>query len=82
MNSVSKKVLISASIAIALLASSSAALSDTVSDDLIEARQETQIWTTYALSPYLRASDLKVSVEDGRATLKGEVAEEVNRDLA
>lgn len=81
MNSVPKKVLISASIAVALLASSSA-FSDTVSDDLIEARQETQIWTTYALSPYLRASDLKVSVEDGRATLKGEVAEEVNRELA
>ena len=82
MNLASKKALISASIAIALLASSSAAFSDSVSDDLIEARQETQIWTTYALSPYLRASDLKVSVEDGRATLKGEVEEEVNRDLA
>ncbi len=82
MNIAPKKVFISASVAIALLASSGAAFSDSVSDDLIEARQETQIWTTYALSPYLRASDLKVSVEDGRATLKGVVAEEVNRELA
>ncbi len=82
MNLKSKKFLTTAGIAIALLTTSGAAFCDTVSDNLIEARQETQIWTTYALSPYLRASDLKVSVEDGRATLKGEVAEEVNRDLA
>ena len=49
---------------------------------MIEARQETQIWTTYALSPYLRANDLKVSVHDGKATLTGNVAEDVNKDLA
>ena len=82
MKFVPKNALVCPSIAFTLLGFSSAALSDSVSDDLIEARQETQIWTTYALSPYLRASDLKVSVEDGRATLRGEVAEEVNRDLA
>jgi len=82
MNLVPNKLLVSAGVAIALLATSGVAFCDTVSDNLIEARQETQIWTTYALSPYLRANDLKVSVEDGRATLKGEVAEEVNRDLA
>jgi len=49
---------------------------------VIEARQETQIWTTYALSPYLRANDLKVVVHEGKATLTGNVAEDVNKDLA
>jgi len=50
--------------------------------DLIDARQETQIWTTYALSPYLRAHDLKVSVREGKAVLTGTVDEDVNKDLA
>ncbi len=50
--------------------------------DIIDARQETQIWTTYALSPYLRASDLKVTVHEGKATLTGKVDEDVNKDLA
>ena len=52
------------------------------SQEVIEARQETQIWTTYALSPYLRANDLKVTVHEGTATLSGNVAEDVNKDLA
>ena len=55
---------------------------DTVSQDVTNARQETQIWTTYALSPYLRANDLKVSVQNGKATLSGNVEESVNKDLA
>lgn len=50
--------------------------------DIVNARQETQIWTTYALSPYLRANDLKVSVQDGKATLSGKVDEDVNKELA
>jgi hyperosmotically inducible protein len=50
--------------------------------EIASARQESQIWTTYALSPYLRANDLKVSVVDGKATLSGTVAEEVSKELA
>lgn len=50
--------------------------------DIVDARQETQIWTTYALSPYLRAHDLKVQVRDGKAVLSGTVDEDVNKDLA
>lgn len=50
--------------------------------EVIDARQETQIWTTYALSPYLRASDIKVRVHKGKATLTGNVDEPVNKDLA
>lgn len=52
------------------------------SQEVIEARQESQIWTTYALSPYLRANDLTVAVHDGTATLAGKVGEDVNKDLA
>lgn len=64
------------------LSTGSAFAADTVSQDVTEARQETQIWTTYALSPYLRANDLKVSVHAGKATLKGTVEESVSKDLA
>jgi hyperosmotically inducible periplasmic protein len=64
------------------LASGGTFAADTISQDVTEARQETQIWTTYALSPYLRANDLKVSVDDGKATLTGNVDEGVNKDLA
>lgn len=73
---------IASGIALALLGSSGAATADTVSQEITEARQETQIWTTYALSPYLRANDLKVAVHDGKATLTGTVEEDVNKDLA
>jgi osmotically-inducible protein OsmY len=81
MNMSSRPLLLSASIAL-VLAASSAVAADTVSQDITEARQETQIWTTYALSPYLRANDLKVSVHNGKATLSGKVEEGVNKDLA
>ncbi len=77
-----RKLLLASSIALALAANSGTAIADTLSQDITEARQETQIWTTYALSPYLRAHDLKVSVDNGRATLTGKVEEDVNKDLA
>ena len=44
--------------------------------------QEVQIWTTYALNPYLRANSLKVNVKNSKATLTGVVPESVNKDLA
>lgn len=70
-------------IALAVAALSGPALAEsTVSQDVTDARQETQIWTTYALSPYLRAMDLKVSVHNGKAVLTGVVDEDVNSDLA
>jgi hyperosmotically inducible periplasmic protein len=77
----SRNPLIAIGVMMALAAGTSFA-ADTVSQDITEARQETQIWTTYALSPYLRANDLKVSVHDGKATLKGTVEESVSKDLA
>lgn len=78
-----RKSLIASAVALGLFAATGGvSAADSVSQDVVEARQETQIWTTYALSPYLRANNLKVSVDNGTATLTGTVAEEVNKDLA
>lgn len=76
----SKRLLLASSISLALLTGGSIAHAD--AREVLEARQETQIWTTYALSPYLRANDIKVSVHEGKATLTGKVDEDVNKDLA
>lgn len=77
-----RKTVFASGLALALAGISGASAADTLGQDVTEARQETQIWTTYALSPYLRASDLKVSVNDGKATLTGTVEDDVNKDLA
>jgi osmotically-inducible protein OsmY len=77
-----KNLVLASSIAMAIGGANSVFAADTVPEQLTQARQETQIWTTYALSPYLRASDLQVSVHDGKATLTGTVEDDVNRDLA
>lgn len=78
----SRKLLLASAVAMAMAVSSGVVSAATGTAAITEARQESQIWTTYALSPYLRASDLKVSVEGGKATLSGNVAENVNKDLA
>lgn len=78
----SRKLTLASGIALAMLGSSGVVTADTLSQEITDARQETQIWTTYALSPYLRANDLKVSVHNGKATLTGTVEEDVNKDLA
>jgi osmotically-inducible protein OsmY len=75
------KLTLASGIALAMAGIGGAFAGDT-SQDVTEARQETQIWTTYALSPYLRANDLKVSVDNGKATLTGTVEDDVNKDLA
>jgi hyperosmotically inducible protein len=76
------KLIVASAVAAAIAGSSGAFAAGTPSQEIVEARQESQIWTTYALSPYLRANDLKVSVHSGKATLTGNVAEGVNKDLA
>lgn len=81
MKSKLSKSLTASAIALSLFAVTAGA-TDSVSQDVLEARRETQIWTTYALSPYLRANDIKVSVDNGTATLTGKVGEDVNKDLA
>jgi osmotically-inducible protein OsmY len=53
-----------------------------ITQDLSDARQESQIWTAYALNPYLRSSDLRVVVRNGNAKLTGNVPDAITRDLA
>ena len=77
-----RNLILASAIAAAIAGSSMVYANAKPSQEVIEARQESQIWTTYALSPYLRANDLKVSVHEGKATLTGNVAESVNKDLA
>ena len=82
MNTHFKKLILSSSIALALASGAAFSAAPPVSQDVVDARQETQIWTTYALNPYLRANDLKVSVHKGTATLRGSVEEGINKELA
>ncbi|MGA6108955.1 BON domain-containing protein [Pseudomonas solani] len=82
MNKQPRNLFLASAIALAITTASGGVFAATASQEVTNARQETQIWTTYALSPYLRANDLKVSVENGKATLTGNVAEDVNKDLA
>jgi hyperosmotically inducible protein len=77
----SRNLLIAAAV-VAALGGATALATAKPSQEVIEARQETQIWTTYALSPYLRANDLAVAVHEGKATLSGKVGEDVDKDLA
>jgi osmotically-inducible protein OsmY len=84
----SRKLLLASAITLAMASISGPTIADmapnnaTMSQDVTNARQESQIWTTYSLSPYLRANDLQVSVENGTATLTGTVEENANKDLA
>jgi hyperosmotically inducible protein len=78
----SRNWILASAVALALSMTGSSLAASPASQDVIDARQESQIWTTYALSPYLRANDLKVAVHEGKATLTGKVDEDVNKDLA
>jgi len=77
-----RTLLLASSLALAIATASGGALAENMSQDITEARQESQISTAYSISPYLRASDLKVSVDNGKATLTGRVTEEANKELA
>ena len=77
-----RTITVAAGVGAVLLAASGSAVADTLAQDVTEARQETQIWTTYALNPNLRAVDLSVSVNGSKATLTGTVEEGVEKELA
>jgi len=78
----SRKFILGAAIPLALIIGCGEAIANPRSQEVIDARQESQIATTYALNPYLRYNNLKVSVLQGTATLSGSVEDDVNRDLA
>lgn len=75
-----RKLILAASLSLAIVATNGIAAAN--AKTFTDARQETQIWTTFALNPYLRANDLNVSVADGKATLSGYVDESPHKDLA
>jgi osmotically-inducible protein OsmY len=78
-----KRFLLAPGVVLMMAAMSGQAIADdSVSQGITDARQETQIWTTYALNPYLRANDLSVTVRSGKATITGNVDEGVEKDLA
>lgn len=76
------KLALASAIALSIAAAGSPVAAADTTQAITDARQEAQIWTTYVLSPYLRANDISVSVHDGKATLTGTVEEDVNKDLA
>lgn len=78
----SRKLALSSAVAMAILASAGNLSAAEESSDITEARQSTQIWTTYALNAHLQAHDIKVSVDDGVATLTGKVEEDISKELA
>lgn len=71
-----------AGLALALAASSGVAFADSVSQDIVDARQERQIWTTFALNPHLRGYKLSALVQSGMARLTGIVGEDAEKYLA
>ncbi|WP_296130296.1 BON domain-containing protein [Pseudomonas sp. Ga0074129] len=82
MHKQSRNLFLASALALAVTGTSLTAGAQESSQAIMDARQEAQVSTTYALSPYLRANDINVKVVNGKATLTGHVAEEVHKDLA
>jgi hyperosmotically inducible protein len=55
---------------------------ESMSDQIGDARREAQIWTTYATNPHLHAFDLKIEVKGSKAVLNGKVQSGAAKDLA
>lgn len=82
MKKILNTLLLASSISLVLAATGASAMEKTVSEDVKNARQESQIETSYALSPYLRQHQLNIVVSDGKATLTGVVDEAIYKELA
>ncbi|WP_417665094.1 BON domain-containing protein [Pseudidiomarina sp.] len=83
MTILNSKLLVAVAVALALGFSSVNAGDKTMVQEAVNnARQEAQISTTYALSPYLKAHALDVVVQDGKVMLSGSVSDEVQKELA
>jgi hyperosmotically inducible periplasmic protein len=77
-----RKLIIASSVALALGSGGAAFAESSMAGNVSDARLETRISTTYALSPHLQAGDIRVAVQEGKATLTGAVSEDINRELA
>ncbi|PKM29415.1 MAG: transporter, partial [Gammaproteobacteria bacterium HGW-Gammaproteobacteria-12] len=69
MNIPSRSLLLASSLALAIAVASPGAMAESPSQDILEARQESQIETAYTLNRYLRDFDLKATVDNGTASL-------------
>lgn len=77
-----RKLLLASSIALALTAMSGVIAQDMMSPEVIDARLGTRISTTYDLHPHLNAGGIEVAVQDGKATLTGNVGGDIEKVLA
>lgn len=82
MNLSYRKFIFTLAILLTLSPLQSASAADTATKAMEDVRQESQIATSYALNPYLRANDLKVTVQKGKAVLTGQVDEKISKELA
>lgn len=55
---------------------------DTISEQIADARRETQILTSFSMNHHLHAFDLTVVVDGNKAVLDGKVDDEIGKDLA
>ncbi len=82
MNLSYRKFIFTLAILLTLSPLQSASAADTATKAMDDVRQESQIATSYAFNPYLRANDLKVTVQKGKAVLTGQVDEKISKELA
>jgi len=78
----SKNLIVASGLAMALTSLSATYAVGASTQSIADVRQEVQIWTSYALNPYLRVNNLQASVKDGKATLTGKVQEGLSKELA
>ena len=82
MNLPSRKQAFASLMALALTAGSAAAVADGSSRAVTDAGHETRISTAYALHPDLSRQGIDVAVDSGKATLTGEVGDDIVSELA
>ncbi len=77
-----RSLLLASVVSLAIAISAISVAEKDPSEEITEARQESQILTTIELSPHLDDKDLKVTVKGGVATLTGKVNEDIKKELA
>lgn len=82
MNSSYRQFIFASAILMTITPVPSVFAADAATTSLDDVRQESQIATSYALNPYLRANELKVTVQNGKAILTGKVDEKISKELA
>lgn len=82
MNSIIGKLAFASTLSLLVAGGAGCTVETDTPGDVSEARQESQLLTTYKLNRQLKSHNLKVSVDEGVATLTGKVNEDIDRELA